>query len=219
MTNTTQAVEQVLKTDVLRRMKTPAARREELLDEFERSGLSGKKFAALVGIKYPTFATWAQRRRRQRGVYTSAKVPIPARDKLLLRQIHLVTPFLDFLAPQLGIGVALLSPPLKTNPMPCLGMIGDVVLSENERLAGDADNALVRAATGRWRQHSRRIGDVRADHGKVAISQLPDVRATVAADSLCPVLVRVRAEPTKKHWLCIHVAQQSGKCRKNARTK
>jgi len=40
MTNTTQAGEQVLKTDVLGRMKTPAARREQLLDEFERSGLS-----------------------------------------------------------------------------------------------------------------------------------------------------------------------------------
>jgi len=82
MTNTTQAVEQVLKTDMLGRMKTPAARREQLLDEVERSGLSGKKFAALVGIKYPTFATWSQRRRRQRGAYVSEKVPTPARDKV-----------------------------------------------------------------------------------------------------------------------------------------
>jgi DNA-binding transcriptional regulator YiaG len=67
MTNTTEAVEAVIKTDVLGRMKTSAARRESLLDEFERSGLSGAKFAALVGIKYPTFATWTQRRRRVRG--------------------------------------------------------------------------------------------------------------------------------------------------------
>jgi len=69
MTNTTEAGEEVLKTDVLGRMKTPAARREQLLDEFERSGLSGKKFTELVGVKYPTFATWAQKRRRQRGAY------------------------------------------------------------------------------------------------------------------------------------------------------
>jgi hypothetical protein len=75
MTTTTQAVEQVLKTDVLGRMQTPAARREQLLDEFERSGLSGKKFAALAGIKYPTFANWAQRRRRRRGA--AAVVPQP----------------------------------------------------------------------------------------------------------------------------------------------
>jgi hypothetical protein len=59
--------EAVLKQDVLGRVKTPKARREQLLDEFERSGLPGLKFAELAGIKYPTFATWAQKRRCQRG--------------------------------------------------------------------------------------------------------------------------------------------------------
>ncbi len=63
----------VLKTDVLGRVKTPAQRREQLLDEFERSGLSGSKYAELVGIKYQTFATWLQRRKRARGAYP--KVP------------------------------------------------------------------------------------------------------------------------------------------------
>ena len=57
----------VLKQDGMGRVKTPAARREQLLDEFERSGLSGTKFAAMAGVKYQTFALWAQRRRRQRG--------------------------------------------------------------------------------------------------------------------------------------------------------
>jgi len=64
--NTTPADETILKTDVLGRVKTPAARREQLLDEFDRSGLNGRKFAELAGIKYQTFATWAQKRRRQR---------------------------------------------------------------------------------------------------------------------------------------------------------
>ncbi|MES1180505.1 MAG: hypothetical protein ABUL66_01440 [Verrucomicrobiota bacterium] len=45
-------------------MKTPQARREQLLDEFERSGVPGLKFAELAGIKYPTFAPWVQKRRR-----------------------------------------------------------------------------------------------------------------------------------------------------------
>ena len=45
----------VLKQDVLGRAKTPKARREQLLDEFERSGLPGLKFAELAGIKYQTF--------------------------------------------------------------------------------------------------------------------------------------------------------------------
>lgn len=68
MTNTTPT-EEVLKTDVLGRVKTPRVRQEALLDEFERSGVSGKKFAALVGVNYQTFATWVQRRRRTRGKY------------------------------------------------------------------------------------------------------------------------------------------------------
>jgi hypothetical protein len=68
MTDMIKADEVVLKTDNRGRVQTPAARREQLLDEFERSGLSGKKFAALVGIKYPTLATWASKRRRERGL-------------------------------------------------------------------------------------------------------------------------------------------------------
>lgn len=58
--------EKVLKTDGMGRVRMPKERREELLDEFERSGLSGAKFAELVGIKYQTFAAWAKRRREER---------------------------------------------------------------------------------------------------------------------------------------------------------
>jgi hypothetical protein len=45
----------------------PAQRREALLDEFEKSGASGAKFARLAGIKYATFAGWVLKRRKQRG--------------------------------------------------------------------------------------------------------------------------------------------------------
>src|SRR5690348_11063090 len=72
--HTTPTDEVVLKQDVLGRVRTPKARREQLLDEFERSGLPGLKFAELAGIKYQTFATWAQTRRRQRGDYAAGKV-------------------------------------------------------------------------------------------------------------------------------------------------
>ncbi len=56
----------ILKTDALGRVWTPVARRESLLDEFERSGLSGAKFAALVGVKYQTFVSWVHKRRRRK---------------------------------------------------------------------------------------------------------------------------------------------------------
>jgi hypothetical protein len=53
----------IIKTDHLGRMQTSAARRERLLAEFECSGLSAAKFAALAGLKYSTFAAWVHRRR------------------------------------------------------------------------------------------------------------------------------------------------------------
>jgi hypothetical protein len=68
----TKPLEVVLKTDSRGRVRTPAERREQLLDEFERSGLSGVKFAALTGLKYQTLASWVQRRRRLQGSASKA---------------------------------------------------------------------------------------------------------------------------------------------------
>lgn len=62
----TQSSGQILKTDSLARVRTPPQRKRELLEEFERSGLSGAKFAQLVGIKYSTFAAWAAKGKRTR---------------------------------------------------------------------------------------------------------------------------------------------------------
>jgi hypothetical protein len=68
----------VLKVDKQRRIRRSAVQREELLAEYERSGLSGPQFAAVVGIKYQTLAGWA-RRRRQGDVAASAKPRRPIR--------------------------------------------------------------------------------------------------------------------------------------------
>jgi transposase len=43
---------------------TPGEQREAVLDEFERSGLPASKFAAHIGVKYPTFASWVQKHRK-----------------------------------------------------------------------------------------------------------------------------------------------------------
>ena len=51
-----------LKVDTKGRVWTPAAKREEILREFDRSGASGVEFARLIGVKYPTFAGWIRRR-------------------------------------------------------------------------------------------------------------------------------------------------------------
>ena len=72
MTSTPLLEERVLKTDVLGRVQTPPERREALLDEFEKSGMSGAKFAAFIGIKYQTLANWVQKRRQRRAAALGA---------------------------------------------------------------------------------------------------------------------------------------------------
>lgn len=67
MTSTTETSPQIIKTDTLGRLRMTTERRKSLLDEFERSGLSGAKFAALMGVKYSTFASWRQQRQRRHG--------------------------------------------------------------------------------------------------------------------------------------------------------
>ncbi len=63
----------ILKVDTLQRVRMSKARKEALLDEFSRSGLSAAAFAKLHGLKYSTFAAWARKRRLQEG-----EAPAPA---------------------------------------------------------------------------------------------------------------------------------------------
>jgi len=72
----------ILKQDGQGRVRTPSARREQLLDEFDRSGLSGPKFAALAGVKYQTFASWVLKRKRQRATVAATQVPAPTAANL-----------------------------------------------------------------------------------------------------------------------------------------
>ena len=65
----------ILKTDRQGRVRTPLTQREALLDAFECSGLSGMKFAALHGVKYPSFANWVQQRKRRRSMTAASTGP------------------------------------------------------------------------------------------------------------------------------------------------
>lgn len=51
----------ILKRDAGGRVVVPVQRQIELVREYERSGLSGPKFAAMAGLKYQTFATWRRK--------------------------------------------------------------------------------------------------------------------------------------------------------------
>lgn len=71
----TQTASEILKTDTRGRVKTTPARRQELLEEFDKSGLSAPKFAAVTGLKYQTFAGWLIQRRKQRDEVAPAVQP------------------------------------------------------------------------------------------------------------------------------------------------
>jgi transposase-like protein len=65
MTFTTEQ-QNLLAADKRGRVRVSDERREVLLDEFERSGMSAVRFAERIGVKYSTFAQWVQRRRKAR---------------------------------------------------------------------------------------------------------------------------------------------------------
>ena len=62
----------ILRAITLARVRTPAAKREQILAEFERSGLSGARFARLHGINDQTLMAWTRKER----VSTSPGVPV-----------------------------------------------------------------------------------------------------------------------------------------------
>jgi hypothetical protein len=63
----------VLKQDTLGRVHTPLERREALVTEFRRSGLSAVQFSKLVGVRYSTFWTWL--RHFDRGLKAPSRMP------------------------------------------------------------------------------------------------------------------------------------------------
>jgi hypothetical protein len=74
MTSAGEEAGQILSQDARGRVLVSRERRESLLEEYDRSGMSGVKFAQYVGIKYSTLAYWLQSRRRHR-----------RREKLLIK--------------------------------------------------------------------------------------------------------------------------------------
>lgn len=67
----------ILKQDDLGRVRISVERREALLEEFDRSGASGAKFARMAGVKYSTFAAWMRKRRLKRSVTAGQLCPRP----------------------------------------------------------------------------------------------------------------------------------------------
>jgi len=67
MTSTASIVSagEILKQDSLGRVRTPLAKRQEVLAAFDGSGMSGARFAAIAGINCSTFSSWVQERNQK----------------------------------------------------------------------------------------------------------------------------------------------------------
>ena len=74
--------EHILRVDCFGRVTTTRERREALLAEFDRSGMSGQRFAKWAGIKYPTWASWVQKRRKKAGSISWPKAKSKAGTKV-----------------------------------------------------------------------------------------------------------------------------------------
>ena len=82
--------DEILKVDAWGRVRTSPERREALLDEFERCGITGKRFAEMHGIKYQTFASWRKKRKKRAGGKGSGgrkKEPVAAPIGLALTEV------------------------------------------------------------------------------------------------------------------------------------
>ena len=71
-TDTMEVVEMGEKRDRVGRKITPAARREELVGAWQRSGLTQAEFARREGVRNPTFASWVQQQRAEKETQPSA---------------------------------------------------------------------------------------------------------------------------------------------------
>ena len=80
------------KRDSKGRRITPKERREDLLNEYEQSGLTQAAFARRAGINYPTFASWVQGRRERTTVSLRAREPMRAQQRVQFAELKLPAP-------------------------------------------------------------------------------------------------------------------------------
>jgi transposase-like protein len=98
--------DEILKTDVLGRVKMPPEKREAILDEFERSAMSAASFARRIGVNYQTFATWVHKRRKARGQYPKLKRQAKSKEPVRsVSELALVEAVVE--APETSNGVEL----------------------------------------------------------------------------------------------------------------
>ena len=76
-TGTTELIDTGERRDTLGRVVTPKVRRQELVNAWRTSGLTQAAFAKREGLRYSTFAHWAQQTTKQAPAVRSPRVNLP----------------------------------------------------------------------------------------------------------------------------------------------
>lgn len=81
----------ILKRDKKGRVRSTAARRLEVLEQLERSGLSGPEFARVAGMPYQTLASWRQKHTKKVLALRSATPQAEVRPRPRIRLMEVLT--------------------------------------------------------------------------------------------------------------------------------
>ena len=98
---------EILKVDEVGRVRTPPQRREAMLAEYDRSGMTGAQFARFVGVRYSTLMYWLQRRRKETDRSDQMAAPGPDHPRWLEARVAGEVPKSENVVVDMGGGVRL----------------------------------------------------------------------------------------------------------------
>ena len=99
---------EILKVDEVGRIQTPPEKREALLAEYDRSGMTGAQFARFSGVRYATLMYWLQRRRKEAGRGQQVTTPRPDHPRWLEARVEGEVPKSENLVVEMGGGIRML---------------------------------------------------------------------------------------------------------------
>jgi transposase-like protein len=99
---------EILKVDEVGRVRTPPERREAMLAEYERSGMTGAQFARFVGVRYSTLMYWLQKRRKEAGQSEQRVTPRQDHPGWLEARVEGEVPKSENVVVEMGGGVRML---------------------------------------------------------------------------------------------------------------
>ena len=101
-----EAGAEILKVDEAGRVRMPSGKREAMLTEYDRSGMTGAQFARFVGVRYSTLMYWLQKRRKE--AVASEQTAQPAHPRWLEARVEGEEPKAEKLVVEVGGEVRML---------------------------------------------------------------------------------------------------------------